>query len=89
MRTMKTPAIALLLALPLAGCGLADTATTAAVSGGTKAEEAKDAQNTVKRAEEKVDAAMQVEAERLKAQEQTIQTEQGATPQTGEGGSQD
>jgi hypothetical protein len=56
-------------AMFLAGCGLGDVATTAAVSGAAKAREAQQAEQTKQQVMERLDQASQQAADRNKAAE--------------------
>ncbi len=64
MRKALIPAAILLL---LSGCGLADVGAAGATTGVSAAEQAKQAQETEARVKQQVDAAVNQEAERLKA----------------------
>ena len=67
---MKTRMIALLLlALPLAACGLAETAATGAAGAASEAEAARQAQQTEQRMQQQVEAAKQVDAKQRQAGE--------------------
>lgn len=55
------------LILPLAACGLADTATTAAVAGKTKVEELQQAKETQEKVQAQLEQAAQQAEERINA----------------------
>lgn len=55
------------LILPLAACGLADTATTAAVAGKTKVEELQQAKETQEKVQVQLEQAAQQAQERINA----------------------
>jgi len=59
----------LLLALPLAACGLAETAATGAAGAASEAQAAKQAQQTEQRMEQQVEAAKQQDAKQRQAGE--------------------
>lgn len=60
----------LLVAALIAGCGTSETAATAAAVAAGKAQEAKDAKNVEQRVVQQLNAANQLEAQRLKEAEQ-------------------
>jgi hypothetical protein len=62
--------IAMLGIALLSGCGLGDVATTAAVSGATKAQEVKQAAQVKEQVIERLDQAAQQAADRNKAAEE-------------------
>ncbi len=62
----------LLAALALTGCGVADTAVTAA-AGSSQVNEAKDARATEERVKQQVDAAVRLDAEQRRAAEAASQ----------------
>jgi hypothetical protein len=64
---MHRTLITLLGALPLCGCGLAETAATGATAGAAAAEQAKQGQQTEQKMQEQVEAAKQVAADKLRA----------------------
>ena len=64
---MYRSSVIVVLASALAGCGLADTAATGATAAGSQAEAAKQAQHTEQQVQQKVDAAVQVDADRRSA----------------------
>jgi hypothetical protein len=59
----------LLLALPLAACGLAETAATGAAGAASEVEAAKQAQQTEQRMQQQVEAATQQDAKQRQAGE--------------------
>lgn len=66
-RTMTCLFFLSTLVLPLAACGLAETAATGATVATAEIEAAKQAQKTEQQAQEKVEAAQQAAAEKLRA----------------------
>ena len=66
--TVRATAL-MIFALPLAGCGLAETAATGAAGATSEAEAAKQAQLTEQRMEQQVEAAKQQEAKLRQAGE--------------------
>lgn len=65
--------LTLIVIAALSGCGVGETAATAAAVGAGKAQEAKQAQNTKERFEQQFDAANQQTMDRLKAAESANQ----------------
>ncbi len=61
------------LALTLTGCGVTDTAVTAAAGGSSQVREAKDARATEERVKQQVDAAIRLDAEQRRAAEAASQ----------------
>jgi len=59
--------------LPLAACGLGETAVSAAAAGGSQAEQAKAALQTEARAKQQLDAAAALDAQRREAAETNAQ----------------
>jgi hypothetical protein len=70
MRNALIPAAMLLL---LSGCGLADLGAAGATSGASAAEQARQAKQTEAQVKQQVDAAVNQEAERVKAAETASQ----------------
>ena len=63
------------LILPLAACGLADTATTAAVAGKTKVEELQRAKETQEKVQAQLERAAQQAEERINAAAAAVERE--------------
>jgi hypothetical protein len=70
---MEGPLSAMLLSALLAGCGLGETAVSAAAGGASQVEQAKQAKRTEARVTEELDAAAKVSAERRTAAEAATQ----------------
>ena len=69
---MKTQLLVLMtFALPLAGCGLAETAATGAAGATSEAEAAKQAKQTEQRVEQQIEAAKQQDAKQRQAGEES------------------
>jgi len=64
---MYRSSIVLLLALALSGCGLAETAATGATAASSQAEAARQGQQTEQQVQQKVDAAIQADADKRRA----------------------
>ena len=67
---MHRPLSCLILALPLAACGLAETAATGAAGAASEAEAARQAQQTEQRVQQKLDAAQQAAAQQRQTGEE-------------------
>lgn len=63
--------LALALALPLSGCGLAETAATGAAGAQSQAEAARQAQKTEQQVQQQVDDAQRLDAEKRRAAEES------------------
>jgi hypothetical protein len=70
---MKRVFLTLLVCLPLSACGLGETAVSAAASGGSQAEQAKEASKTEARVKQQLDAAATLDAEHRQAAEASSQ----------------
>ncbi len=70
---MKRALLAVLACLPLAACGLGETAVSAAVSGGAQAEQAKKALKTEASVKQQIDAAAAADAEHRRLAEANAQ----------------
>jgi hypothetical protein len=66
---MRQAIFGLLACLPLAACGVGETAISAAAGGVSEAQQAKDAVKTEDRVKQQLDAAMALDAQRRKAAE--------------------
>ena len=64
---MKRTILACAVCLPLAACGLGETAVSAAAGGASEAEQAKEALRTEARVKQQLDAAATLEAQRRQA----------------------
>ena len=64
---MKRVILGLLACLPLAACGVGETAISAAAGGASEAEQAKEALKTEARVKQQLDAAATLEAQRRQA----------------------
>lgn len=70
---MKPILFMFMACLTLAGCGLGETAVSAASSGSSQAEQAKEALNTEARVKQQLDAAAALDAEHRQAAEASSQ----------------
>jgi hypothetical protein len=70
---MERIILVLLACLPLAACGVGETAISAAASGASEAEQAKAALKTEARVKRQLDAAATLEAQRRQAAETSSQ----------------
>ena len=70
---MKRMLFMFMACLTLAGCGLGETAVSAAAGAGSQAEQAKEALKTEARFKEKLDAAAALEAQQRQAAEASSQ----------------
>jgi Na+-transporting methylmalonyl-CoA/oxaloacetate decarboxylase gamma subunit len=70
---MKRIVLTFLACLPIAACGLGETAVSAAASGSSQAEQAKEALRTEARVKEQLDAAAALDAEHRQAAEANSQ----------------
>ena len=66
---MARSIVLLILVLPLAGCGVADTGASAAAAATSKAQEAREGLKTEARVREQLDAAMKQSADQRNAAE--------------------
>ena len=66
---MKRLILGFLACLPLAACGVGETAISAAAGGASEAQQAKDALKTEARVKQQLDAAAALDAQRRKAAE--------------------
>jgi hypothetical protein len=66
---MKRVILGFLACLPLAACGVGETAISAAAGGASEAQQAKDALKTEARVKQQLDAAAAVDAQRRNAAE--------------------
>ena len=66
---MQRVILACVAALSLAGCGLGETAVSAAAGGASEAEQAKQALKTEQRVKDQVNAAMNVDAQHRRGAE--------------------
>jgi hypothetical protein len=66
---MKRLFLGFLACVPLAACGVGETAISAAAGGASEAQQAKDALKTEARVKQQLDAAMAVDAQRRQAAE--------------------
>ena len=66
---MKRAILGFLACLPLAACGVGETAISAAAGGASEAQQAKEALKTEARVKQQLDAAAALDAQRLKAAE--------------------
>ena len=73
MRTLTKSLALLVIALPLAGCGLAETGVTAATGGASAAQQAKQAKEEEAKLQQQINAAYQTDAQRRKAAEAQAQ----------------
>ena len=64
---------AVIAAALLAGCGLAQTATTATATGASEVQQAQEAKATLDHVKQQVDAAQKADAQRLESAEQQTQ----------------
>ena len=62
-----------IVAALLAGCGLAETTTTATAAGASEVQQAQEAKATLDRVKQQVDAAQKADAQRLESAEQQTQ----------------
>jgi hypothetical protein len=70
---MKRVLLAFAACLPLAGCGLGETAASAAAGVGSQAEQAKEGLKTEARVKQQIDAAAALDAEHRQAAEANAQ----------------
>ena len=70
---MKPILIVFMACLTLAGCGLGETAVSAAAGSGSQLEQAKEALRTEARVKQQLDAAAALDAERRQAAEASSQ----------------
>jgi hypothetical protein len=70
---MKQMLFTVLACLALAGCGLGETAVSAAAGAGSQAEQAKEALKTETRVKQPLDAAAAIEAQQRQAAEASSQ----------------
>jgi hypothetical protein len=70
---MKRVILGFLACLPLAGCGVGETAISAAAGGASEAEQAKEALKTEARVKQQLDAAAALDAQRRQAAETSSQ----------------
>jgi hypothetical protein len=70
---MKRVILGLLACLPLAACGVGETAISAAAGGASEAEQAKEALKTEARIKQQLDAAAALDAQRRQAAETSSQ----------------
>ena len=66
---MKRLILGVLVCLPLAACGVGETAISAAAGGASEAQQAKEAKKTEARVKQQVDAAVALDAQRRQAAE--------------------
>jgi hypothetical protein len=66
---MKRLILGFLACVPLAACGVGETAISAAVGGASEAQQAKDALKTEARVKQQLDAAAALDAQRRQAAE--------------------
>ena len=66
---MKTAILGFLACLPLAACGVGETAISAAAGGASEAQQAKEAKKTEARVKQQLDAAVALDAQRRQAAE--------------------
>jgi uncharacterized protein YceK len=72
-REMQRIVLSIVTCLTLAGCGLSETAVSAAAGGASQAEQAKEAQRTEARVKQQLDAAAALDAQRRQAAEAATQ----------------
>ena len=70
---MKRVIVAFFLCLPLAGCGLGETAVSAAAGSASEIEQAKEGLKTEARVKQQIDAAVQLQRQNLQATEVSAQ----------------
>jgi len=70
---MERVILACMVCLTLAGCGLGETAVSAAAGGASQAEQAKEALRTEARVKQQLDAAATLEAQRRQAADTSTQ----------------
>lgn len=70
---MKRAILGLLACLPLAACGLGETAISAAAGGASEAQQAKDALKTEARVKQQLDAAAALDAQHRQDAETSAQ----------------
>jgi hypothetical protein len=70
---MKQVILGFLTCLPLAACGVGETAISAAAGGASEAEQAKEALKTEARVKQQLDAAATLDAQRRQAAETSSQ----------------
>jgi hypothetical protein len=70
---MKQVILGFLACLPLAACGVGETAISAAAGGASEAEQAKEALKTEARVKQQLDAAATLDAQRRQAAETSSQ----------------
>jgi hypothetical protein len=66
---MRQAILGFLACLPLAGCGVGETAISAAAGGASEAQQAKEAKKTEARVKQQLDAAVALDAQRRQAAE--------------------
>jgi hypothetical protein len=66
---MKQAILGFLACLPLAACGVGETAISAAAGGASEAQQAKEAKTTEARVKQQLDAAVALDAQRRQAAE--------------------
>ena len=66
---MKQAILGFVACLPLAACGVGETAISAAAGGASEAQQAKEAKKTEARVKQQVDAAVALDAQRRQAAE--------------------
>ena len=70
---MKQAILGFLACLPLAACGVGETAISAAAGGASEAQQAKDALKTEARVKQQLDAAVKLDAQRRQDAETSSQ----------------
>jgi hypothetical protein len=70
---MKQAILGILACLPLAACGVGETAISAAAGGASEAQQAKEALKTEARVKQQLDAAAALDAQRRQAAEKDSQ----------------
>jgi hypothetical protein len=70
---MKRAILGFLACMPLAACGVGETAISAAAGGASEADQAKEALKTEARVKQQLDAAAAVEAQRQQAADNSSQ----------------
>lgn len=73
IRVMKKLLLIMLAAAPLAGCGLGETAASAAAGGASEVEQAKEGLKTEARVKQQLDAAAELDAQRRRNAEAETQ----------------
>jgi hypothetical protein len=69
LRSLSLLTTTIVLSATLAGCGLAETGVAGAAAGASQAEQVRQAKETEARVQKQLDAAVQQDADRLKAAE--------------------